>query len=182
MRTAGTMNFLQVLVFPLVTLAGRLDFGLRFAQGLGGLFGALFGLFVAALGLVQALLRKFDLPVGVLLLAVGVTGPSLGNHQLLAGMLNPLLRLIERGWRRGLGAGFGSKEDHHEYGKVSEHFSLAPAATAQIWGTGDVAGAGSRNRTRDLLITNQLLYQLSYAGMRGIIGRAYPAQNRRPPT
>ena len=25
-------------------------------------------------------------------------------------------------------------------------------------------GAGSRNRTRDLLITNQLLYQLSYAG------------------
>jgi hypothetical protein len=26
-------------------------------------------------------------------------------------------------------------------------------------------GAGSRNRTRDLLITNQLLYQLSYAGM-----------------
>ena len=26
------------------------------------------------------------------------------------------------------------------------------------------SGAGSRNRTRDLLITNQLLYQLSYAG------------------
>ena len=26
-------------------------------------------------------------------------------------------------------------------------------------------GAGSRNRTRDLLITNQLLYQLSYAGV-----------------
>jgi hypothetical protein len=25
-------------------------------------------------------------------------------------------------------------------------------------------GAGDRNRTRDLLITNQLLYQLSYAG------------------
>ena len=25
--------------------------------------------------------------------------------------------------------------------------------------------AGSRNRTRDLLITNQLLYQLSYAGV-----------------
>ena len=25
-------------------------------------------------------------------------------------------------------------------------------------------GAGNRNRTRDLLITNQLLYQLSYAG------------------
>ena len=25
-------------------------------------------------------------------------------------------------------------------------------------------GAGTRNRTTDLLITNQLLYQLSYAG------------------
>ena len=31
-------------------------------------------------------------------------------------------------------------------------------------GLGGVTGAGSRNRTRDLLITNQLLYQLSYAG------------------
>lgn len=28
-------------------------------------------------------------------------------------------------------------------------------------------GAGSRNRTRDLLITNQLLYQLSYTGLGG---------------
>ena len=27
-----------------------------------------------------------------------------------------------------------------------------------------LSGAGSKNRTRDLLITNQLLYQLSYAG------------------
>ena len=27
-------------------------------------------------------------------------------------------------------------------------------------------GAGDGNRTRDLLITNQLLYQLSYAGAR----------------
>ncbi len=26
-------------------------------------------------------------------------------------------------------------------------------------------GAGTRNRTQDLLITSQLLYQLSYAGM-----------------
>ena len=26
-------------------------------------------------------------------------------------------------------------------------------------------GAGTTNRTRDLLITNQLLYQLSYAGL-----------------
>ena len=29
---------------------------------------------------------------------------------------------------------------------------------------GQMYGAGGRIRTRDLLITNQLLYQLSYAG------------------
>ena len=29
----------------------------------------------------------------------------------------------------------------------------------------DEYGAGTRSRTRDLMITNQLLYQLSYAGM-----------------
>ena len=31
-----------------------------------------------------------------------------------------------------------------------------------MWG--QVDGAGTRNRTRDLLITSQLLYQLSYTG------------------
>ncbi len=31
----------------------------------------------------------------------------------------------------------------------------------------EVSGAGTRSRTRDLLITNQLLYQLSYAGTVG---------------
>ena len=36
-------------------------------------------------------------------------------------------------------------------------------------GYGYKAGAGSRNRTRDLLITNQLLYHLSYAGTYKII-------------
>lgn len=30
-------------------------------------------------------------------------------------------------------------------------------------------GAGTRNRTRDLLITSQLLYQLSYTGTRAAI-------------
>src|SRR5882672_2998484 len=43
---------------------------------------------------------------------------------------------------------------------------------------GRINGAGSRNRTRDLLITNQLLYQLSYAGLRRIIGPAMRARNR----
>ncbi len=32
-------------------------------------------------------------------------------------------------------------------------------------------GAGTTNRTRDLLITNQLLYQLSYAGIVCLLGR-----------
>ena len=34
-------------------------------------------------------------------------------------------------------------------------------------------GAGTRSRTRDLLITNQLLYQLSYTGnnLRGLLHR-----------
>ena len=32
----------------------------------------------------------------------------------------------------------------------------------------EMDGAGNRSRTRDLLITNQLLYQLSYAGARRI--------------
>ena len=31
----------------------------------------------------------------------------------------------------------------------------------------DVYGAGTRSRTRDLLITSQLLYQLSYTGVMG---------------
>ncbi len=33
-------------------------------------------------------------------------------------------------------------------------------------------GAGTRNRTTDLLITNQLLYQLSYAGEMTVLQRA----------
>ena len=39
--------------------------------------------------------------------------------------------------------------------------SKAPLNCAEI---SKLAGAGSRIRTDDLLITNQLLYQLSYAG------------------
>ena len=33
----------------------------------------------------------------------------------------------------------------------------------KVWETNDL-GAGTKIRTRDLLITNQLLYQLSYTG------------------
>ena len=42
---------------------------------------------------------------------------------------------------------------------------LAPHNAADRTSKVSEIGAGSRNRTRDLLITNQLLYQLSYAGM-----------------
>ena len=34
-------------------------------------------------------------------------------------------------------------------------------------------GAGSRTRTDDLLITNQLLYQLSYAGQAGMANKRF---------
>ena len=37
------------------------------------------------------------------------------------------------------------------------------------------SGAGARTRTEDLLITNQLLYQLSYAGAAGSLGAARAA-------
>jgi hypothetical protein len=46
---------------------------------------------------------------------------------------------------------------------------------------GSYFGAGSRNRTRDLLITNQLLYQLSYAGAQAIFARiGAPVRNTSP--
>ncbi len=38
-------------------------------------------------------------------------------------------------------------------------------------------GAGGRTRTDDLLITNQLLYQLSYAGRQERVCRSRPQQN-----
>ena len=40
-----------------------------------------------------------------------------------------------------------------------------PEGTSSKLAMGCLGGAGSRNRTRDLMITNQPLYQLSYAGM-----------------
>ncbi len=40
----------------------------------------------------------------------------------------------------------------------------ADLSTMQAAGSLGVDGAGTRSRTRDLLITSQLLYQLSYTG------------------
>jgi hypothetical protein len=39
------------------------------------------------------------------------------------------------------------------------------------------SGADGRTRTGDLLITNQLLYQLSYVGLRQALRRRAPADN-----
>jgi hypothetical protein len=52
-----------------------------------------------------------------------------------------------------------------------------PSVFAQQCADGKRAcnGAGSRIRTDDLLITNQLLYQLSYAGKKGPRSLAYKA-------
>ncbi|CAD5379032.1 hypothetical protein OF001_U40230 [Pseudomonas sp. OF001] len=46
------------------------------------------------------------------------------------------------------------------YAKACQHPARSAAGL-------DVDGAGTRNRTRDLLITSQLLYQLSYTGKNG---------------
>ena len=40
-------------------------------------------------------------------------------------------------------------------------------------------GAGTRNRTADLLITNQLLYRLSYPGMPGLRGARHSSRTPR---
>ncbi len=45
-------------------------------------------------------------------------------------------------------------------------YSLIPLATREPHHQGHFAnGAGTKSRTRDLLITSQLLYQLSYTGL-----------------
>jgi hypothetical protein len=40
--------------------------------------------------------------------------------------------------------------------------------TKSLISRGVLDGASERDRTSDLLITNQLLYRLSYAGLRGL--------------
>ena len=55
---------------------------------------------------------------------------------------------------------------------------------ADVWKYGVVSrnsGAGAQTRTEDLLITNQLLYQLSYAGKAGRTRNVNTAQRRVPP-
>ena len=44
-------------------------------------------------------------------------------------------------------------------------FSVVPKTVLAVYET--LYGAGTKSRTRDLLITSQLLYQLSYTGVMG---------------
>ena len=52
-------------------------------------------------------------------------------------------------------------------------YSLIPLATREPHHNHFIAptGAGTRSRTQDLLITSQLLYQLSYTGLGNEVGR-----------
>jgi hypothetical protein len=63
-------------------------------------------------------------------------------------------------------------------------FLVKPEKPNQIKVLSDYVGAGERNRTPDLLITNQLLYQLSYAGVHDLRSSAIipePAPGNNPP-
>ena len=56
-------------------------------------------------------------------------------------------------------------EPQNEKTRQKAGFSGGPEILKAFSGT--LYGAGTRNRTRDLLITSQLLYQLSYTGVLG---------------
>ena len=58
-------------------------------------------------------------------------------------------------------------ERQNEKTRQKAGFSGVPENLKAFYGTLD--GAGTRSRTRDLLITSQLLYQLSYRGMARIL-------------
>ena len=56
-------------------------------------------------------------------------------------------------------------EPQNEKTRQKAGFSGVPEILKAFSGT--FYGAGTRSRTRDLLITSQLLYQLSYTGVMG---------------
>ena len=65
--------------------------------------------------------------------------------------------------------------NHRSY--KQQIYSLPPLATRELFLNINKNGAGDGTRTRDLLITNQLLYQLSYAStpLVGVEGFEPPA-------
>ena len=56
-------------------------------------------------------------------------------------------------------------ERQNEKNRQKAGFSGVPEILKAFYGT--LYGAGTKSRTRDLLITSQLLYQLSYTGVMG---------------
>ena len=54
------------------------------------------------------------------------------------------------------------KMDSNHRSETQQIYSLPPLATREFSHYSFLYGAGGRTRTPDLLITNQLLYQLSY--------------------
>ena len=56
-------------------------------------------------------------------------------------------------------------ERQNEKTRQKAGFSGVPEILKAFYGT--LYGAGTKSRTRDLLITSQLLYQLSYTGVMG---------------
>ena len=55
--------------------------------------------------------------------------------------------------------------DSNHRSETQQIYSLPPLATREFSHYSFLYGAGGRTRTPDLLITNQLLYQLSYTSM-----------------
>ena len=127
-RLAGAMDLLEMLIRLLVAFARLLEFSLRIARCLGGLIGTQLGLLVAALGLVQTLLRQFDLPVGGLFPFVCVARLALRSDQLIASILNALLRLFQRDRRGRLGGSTRCQKQECVREKKSGHFAIALAA------------------------------------------------------
>ena len=56
------------------------------------------------------------------------------------------------------------RTDSNHRSETQQIYSLSPLATRELPHIRFCSGAGRRTRTPDLLITNQLLYQLSYTG------------------
>ena len=56
-------------------------------------------------------------------------------------------------------------EPQNEKTRQKAGFSVVSKTVLAVFGT--LYGAGTKSRTRDLLITSQLLYQLSYTGVMG---------------
>ena len=85
-----------------------------------------------------------------------------GDHDRnVPALRRPFSRVASRHTREGLP---GSPKDGDRAVRVSVRVSNGLSAECRIAFLPVNIGAGERTRTADLLITNQLLYQLSYAG------------------